>query len=214
MSSEYADCPELSDISTCANDLMITGIVIWAGLLWIIAKVDECYFRLNMSCKYIGDPESAAGISTYANNPTYVDISAWTSLFWNCISISYLDTKDDVEGKCNRSFSIDDYDDGRCMLNFEVYAGSSLHAPINRLSSFYALSAFVIGVFGHVHHLGYLLAWETDIRKRTKNKAKNDKTEHEMEKSERQSQLKAGDSQSQQKSQPRQIQVNKRRLEG
>ncbi|GJT48453.1 hypothetical protein Tco_0974610 [Tanacetum coccineum] len=55
---------------------------------------------------------------------------------------------------------------------------------------------------------------ETDIRKRTKNKAKNDKTEHEMEKSERQSQLKAGDSQSQQKSQPRQIQVNKRRLEG
>ncbi|GKA11768.1 hypothetical protein Tco_0691314 [Tanacetum coccineum] len=55
---------------------------------------------------------------------------------------------------------------------------------------------------------------ETNIRKRTKNKAKNDKTKHEMEKSERQSQLKAGDSQSQQKSQPRQIQVNKRRLEG
>ncbi|GJS12021.1 hypothetical protein Tco_0368817 [Tanacetum coccineum] len=55
---------------------------------------------------------------------------------------------------------------------------------------------------------------ETDIRKRTKNKAKNDKIEHEMEKSEIQSQLKAGDSKSQQKSQPRQIQVNKRRLEG
>nr|GEY09640.1 integrase, catalytic region, zinc finger, CCHC-type, peptidase aspartic, catalytic [Tanacetum cinerariifolium] len=45
MSSEYVDCLELSDISTSANDPMITGIVIWAGLLWIIAKV-------NMSSKY------------------------------------------------------------------------------------------------------------------------------------------------------------------
>ncbi|GJW69561.1 hypothetical protein Tco_0126478 [Tanacetum coccineum] len=129
--SEYADCPELSNISTCANDPMITV--------------------------YCGDPKSA-GISTYANNPTYVDISAWTSLFWNCISISHLDTKDDVKvslewdvtcmmgmmlinkevdvwyhwlscgtgfWKCNRNFSFDDFDDGRCMLNFEVYAGSS-----------------------------------------------------------------------------------------
>ncbi|GKC78322.1 ATP-dependent DNA helicase PIF1-like protein [Tanacetum coccineum] len=92
------------------------------SLLWIIDKVDECYFSLNMSSKYISDPGSA-GISTYVNNPTYVDISAWTSLFWNCISISYLDTKDDVE-----------------------------------VSRVYALAAFVIGVFGHVHHLGYLLA--------------------------------------------------------
>ncbi|GKA59542.1 reverse transcriptase domain-containing protein [Tanacetum coccineum] len=72
-------------------------------------------------------------------------------------------------------------------------------------------------VFTHeFHHLSFIFGNpETNIRKRTKNKAKNDKTEHEMEKSERQSQLqKPGDSQSQQKSQPRQIQVNKRRLEG
>nr|GEV43623.1 hypothetical protein [Tanacetum cinerariifolium] len=37
MSFEYADCPELFDITTCANDPMITGIVIWAVLaIWIL----------------------------------------------------------------------------------------------------------------------------------------------------------------------------------
>ncbi|GJZ64975.1 replication protein A 70 kDa DNA-binding subunit B [Tanacetum coccineum] len=114
--------------------------------------------------KYIGDPKSA-GISTYAKNPTYVDIYAWTSLFWNCISISHLDTKYDVEVsleweatctmvmmlinkdvdvwyhwfRCGTCFSFDGFDDGRCMLNFEVYAGSSLMIMMMGLSITYGV---------------------------------------------------------------------------
>ncbi|GJX24369.1 retrovirus-related pol polyprotein from transposon TNT 1-94 [Tanacetum coccineum] len=50
------------------------------------------------------------------------------------------------------------------------------------------------------------------FKEKDKNKAKNNKTEHEMEKSERQSQIKAGKSQSQQKSQPRQKSSQDKRL--
>ncbi|GJU24595.1 hypothetical protein Tco_1163216 [Tanacetum coccineum] len=121
--SEYADCPELSDISTYVNNPMIIGIVIWAGLLWIIVKVDECYFSLNMSSNISHlDTKDDAKVSLeweatcmMGMMPINKDVDVWYHWF-SCGTRFW---------KCNRSFSFDDFDDGRCMLNFEVYAGSS-----------------------------------------------------------------------------------------
>ncbi|GKB38140.1 hypothetical protein Tco_0883082 [Tanacetum coccineum] len=56
--------------------------------------------------------------------------------------------------------------------------------------------------------------WKVIFKENDKNSAKNDKTEHEMEKSERQSQIKAGNSQSQQKSHPRQKSSQDKGLQG